>query len=227
MSSGSAIAAALLKGGQKLTGQVAKHQATMNDVHAVAITNHYAALVHQNEHAQHLEAVKQAHSIAGDRGFTVRTNNRTFEVGNAAKSKDGKSKPAKEESVSAAETSAPESVPESAPVASGNTMSDFNAKKKARGITGNPKAPKSGVAGNKEPEIWRLGTSGVKSRASNTGNAYTGSSANAKSMRNRIRNTANNPKIYTEGVDTTPEQIKANVSKAWAAKAAVRRWDSR
>lgn len=226
MSSGNILAGAILKGGGAARKAIGARQSTMNDVHAVAIQNHYAAVVHQNEHAQHLEAVKQAHAIAGDRGFTVHTNNRSFQVGGS--SKKSKTKTSENESTPAAETTAPESAP--AAGTSSRTMADFNAKKKARGITSGPKAPKSGVAGKKSDigeNAWRMGTSGVKSRASNTGNAYTGSSANATSMRNRIRNTANNAKIFTEGERTTPEQIKANVSRAWAAKQAVRRWDNR
>lgn len=226
MSSGNILAGAILKGGSAARKAVGARQSTMNDVHAVAIQNHYAAVVHQNEHAQHLEAVKQAHEIAGDRGFTVHTNNRMFQVGGS--SKKGKTKSSENESTPAAETATPESTPEAG--TSSRTMADFNAKKKARGLTGGPKAPKSGVAGQKsgiDENVWRMGTSGVDANRMKSARASAGSAVNAAGMRNRIRKTAANPQILSRGENTTPEQLKMNVSKAWQAKAAVRRWDGK
>jgi hypothetical protein len=81
MSSGNVLAALTLQGGRRASAAIGRRQSTMNDVHAVAIQSHYAAVIHQQEHEQHLEAVKQAHGIAGDRGFSVTTNNRRFVVG--------------------------------------------------------------------------------------------------------------------------------------------------
>lgn len=93
MSSGSLLAGLTVRGGQKVNAAIGRRQSTMNDVHAVAIQNHYAAVIHQQEHGQHLEAVKQAHAIAGDRGFSVTTNNRSFVVGKSPGSPKGSTGP--------------------------------------------------------------------------------------------------------------------------------------
>lgn len=159
MSSGSAIAAGLLKGGQKLTGQMAKHQSTMNDVHAVAIQNHYTALMHQNEHSQHLEAVKQAHEIAGNRGFSVRTNNRSFQVGDAAEApkKPKKSKGPKSEA-------APEAAAETPSMGGGSGSSAAQPERPAietKEIKTKPLAIEAKPASFDNGNIWRMGSSGV------------------------------------------------------------------
>jgi hypothetical protein len=121
----------------------------MNDVHAVAIQNHYAAVVHQNEHAQHLESVKQAHAIAGDRGFSVRTNNRSFQVGDAPKSKKKKSKSA--EAPAEPTSPAPAAAEEKPQLA-------IEAKTPQLAIEAKPSSFDNG-------NIWRMGTSGVKPAA--------------------------------------------------------------
>lgn len=66
MSSGNIIAAGILKGGKKLSNIVGQRQATMNDVHAVAISHHYQALMQQAQHEHDLKtsALDHEHSLA-------------------------------------------------------------------------------------------------------------------------------------------------------------------
>jgi hypothetical protein len=126
----------------------------MNDVHAVAIQSHYAAVVHQQEHEQHLEAVKQAHGIAGDRGFSVTTNNRRFVVGKSPGSpKDSTEPENKTENPSENPSTGGGGSGSSEP--SGPTM-------EAREVKPTPLAIEAKPSSFDNGNIWRLGSSDVK-----------------------------------------------------------------
>jgi hypothetical protein len=132
----------------------------MNDVHAVAIQNHYAAVIHQNEHDQHLESIKQAHSIAGDRGFKVTTNNRSFVVGDSPGSpkKSKKSKGPKD-------AAAPEAAAETPSMGGGYSPSEAEPSRpaiEAREVKTTPLAIEAKPSSFDNGNIWRMGTSGVK-----------------------------------------------------------------
>lgn len=165
MSSGSVLAGLTLKGGQKIGAAIGRRQSNMNDVHAVAIQNHYAAVIHQNEHDQHLESIKQAHSIAGDRGFTVTTNNRSFVVG------DSPGSPKKSKKSKGPEDSAGPAAAEAPSMGGGYSPSESEPSRpaiEAKEVKTTPLAIGAKPASFDNGNIWRMGTSGVKPAAPTT-----------------------------------------------------------
>ncbi len=162
MSSGSVLAGLTLRGSQKLGSAIGRRQSTMNDVHAVAIQSHYAAVMHQNEHAQHLESIKQAHSIAGDRGFKVTTNNRSFVVG------DSPGSPKKSKKSKGPKGAASEASPETPSMGGGSGSPETAPSRpaiEARESKSTPLAIEAKPSSFDNGNIWRMGTSGVKPAA--------------------------------------------------------------
>lgn len=113
-------------------------------------------------------------------------------------------------------------------------MRSFVETKKARGITGGPKAPKSGVAEKKSRVTEPTSTVASGSATAPTSSASdkmkdfnakkkargitSGSKVAATAARTRSAKNAANPKIYPAGVKSTPEQVRVNVARAWQDK---------
>jgi hypothetical protein len=113
-------------------------------------------------------------------------------------------------------------------------MRSFVETKKARGITGGPKAPKSGVAGRKSRVAEPTSTVDSGSATASTPSASDkmrdfnatkkargitgGSKVAATAVRTRSAKNAANPKIYPAGINSTPEQVRVNVAAAWRDK---------